>query len=325
MGSMAHCGSVAQQQRWSIYGPSWASRALGLLDHINNSWSRVDMDVSRVHGTGGRAMRRTVSAVIPALNEARNIEWVLTRLPDCVDEVVVVDGRSTDDTIGVALRARPDATIVHELKPGKGAALRAGFACSSGDYIVMLDADGSMEPGEITRYVAMLDEGFDLVKGSRFMDGGGTTDISRVRAFGNFSLLGLANLAYRCSFTELCYGYMAFRRAHVPRLQLDADGFEIETQIVVHAVKAGLRIAEVASFEAPRRSGESNLRTFRDGSRVLREMVRARARDLSAQESPSSDRARQRRFSRAGAQVSEPVAAAAASDHVSGLGGQSLS
>jgi hypothetical protein len=106
---------------------------------------------------------------------------------------------------------------------------------------------------------------------------------------------------------------------------LSADGFEIETQIVVHAVKAGLRIAEVASFEAPRRSGESNLRTFRDGSRVLRELVRARNRDLSIRlddalpEAPS----RARRFSRA-AGGPEPVAAAAAPEQVPGLGGQSL-
>jgi glycosyltransferase involved in cell wall biosynthesis len=276
------------------------------------------MDVSRGNGNGGRVLRRSVSAVIPTLNEARNIEWVLTRLPECVDEVVVVDGRSTDDTIDVTLRARPDARIVRELVPGKGAALRAGFAEASGDYLVMLDADGSMEPAEISRHVAMLDEGFDLVKGSRFMDGGGTTDISRLRAFGNFSLLGIANRAYGCSFTELCYGYMAFRRDVLPRLCLSADGFEIETQIVVHAVKAGLRVVEVASFEAPRRTGESNLRTFRDGSRVLRELVSARRRDLLL--APEEPVRRPRRFSRAGSP--EAVAATAGSDQLSGLGGQ---
>ena len=279
------------------------------------------MDVSRVNGEGDRATLRTVSAVIPALNEGQNIEWVLTRLPECVDEVVVVDGRSSDDTIEVALRVRPDATIVHEMRPGKGVALRSGFERSSGDYVVMLDADGSMEPAEVTRYVAMLDEGFDLVKGSRFMDGGGTTDISRLRAAGNFSLLAIANRAYGCSFTELCYGFMGLRRSAIPRLQLSADGFEIETQIVVHAVKAGLRIAEVASFEAPRRSGDSNLRTFRDGSRVLRELVRARGRDLSPPvAAPLPER--RRRFSRAGA--AEPVAATASPEQVPGLGGQPL-
>jgi glycosyltransferase involved in cell wall biosynthesis len=269
-------------------------------------------------------MRRTVSAVIPALNEAQNIGWVLSRLPDCVDEVVIVDGRSTDDTVDVALRERPDAKIVHEMRPGKGAALRAGFDRARCDYVVMLDADGSMEPAEITRHVALLDEGFELVKGSRFMDGGGTTDISRLRAIGNFSLLAIANRFYGCRFTELCYGYMAFEREVIPRLQLDADGFEIETQIVAHALLAGLRIAEVASFEAPRRSGESNLRTFRDGSRVLRELVSARRRDLSAPPAELAPR-RQRRFARADPRVPEPVAATAASDQISGLGGQPLS
>src|SRR4051812_811599 len=283
------------------------------------------MDVSRVYGAGDGSMLRTVSAVIPALNEGQNIEWVLTRLPDCVDEVVVVDGRSTDDTIEVARRIRPDARIVHEMRPGKGVALRSGFEHSRGDYVVMLDADGSMEPAELTRYVAMLDEGFDLVKGSRFIDGGGTTDISRLRALGNFSLLALGNRAYGCRFTELCYGYMGLRRSAIPRLGLDADGFEIETQIVVHAVKAGLRIAEVASFEAPRRTGESNLRTFRDGGRVLRELLRAHRRDLTLGADAREPASRgQRRFSRAGAPGPEPVAATAASEQVPGLGGQPL-
>jgi glycosyltransferase involved in cell wall biosynthesis len=219
---------------------------------------------------------KTVSVVIPALNEERNIGWVLGRLPDCVDEVLVVDGRSTDRTIEVARAIRPDTRIVAEKAPGKGAALRAGLTQARGDHVVMLDADGSMEPGEIDRYLARLEEGFDVVKGSRFLRGGGTTDISRLRAMGNFGLLTLANLMYGCRFTELCYGFMGFKRSAIPLLRLTATGFEIETQIVTHALRAGLRVAEVPSFEAARRSGESNLRTFRDGSRVLHELLRAR-------------------------------------------------
>ena len=225
-----------------------------------------------------RRRRRSVSVVVPALNEARNIAWVLGRLPDCVDEVIVVDGRSTDGTIEAALRARPDATVVCEARPGKGAALRAGFERCSGEFVVMLDADGSMEPAEIPRYLPLLREGYDLVKGSRFITGGGSTDISRLRVMGNLALLQVANRLHRCSFTELCYGFMAFRRSMLPRMRLTADGFEIEAQIVSHSLRAGLRVAEVASFEAVRRSGESNLRTFRDGSRVIRELVTARMR-----------------------------------------------
>ena len=237
------------------------------------------MDVSREWGEqDGERRRRAVSAVVPTLNEERNIGWVLERMPECVDELLVVDGRSTDATVEVALSVRPDARIVRELAPGKGAALRTGFAAAGGDYVVMIDADGSMEPAEIGRYVALLDEGYDVVKGSRFLTGGGTTDISRLRAFGNFFLLGVVNTIYRCSFTELCYGYMGFRREAIGELRLSADGFEIETQIVAHALRAGLRVAEVPSFEAERRFGESNLRTFRDGTRVLAELLAARMR-----------------------------------------------
>src|SRR3954447_21602644 len=123
----------------------------------------------------------SVTAVIPALNEAENIGWVLERLPECVTEVIVVDGRSTDDTITLALAARPDVKIVLESVPGKGAALRAGFAQAGGDVIVMLDADGSMDPSEIVRYVSLIEAGYDLVKGSRFLRRAGTADLGRRR------------------------------------------------------------------------------------------------------------------------------------------------
>src|SRR5438876_475254 len=262
------------------WGPSTTGRPSEAGRYHDTESRTHDMDVERNLApiTLDTASRKRVSAVIPALNEERNIGWVLERLPDCVDEVIVVDGLSVDNTIATAVAVRPDARIVCETTPGKGAALRAGFEHADADYVVMLDADGSMEPAEIRRYVALLDEGYDFVKGSRFMPGGGTADISRLRAVGNLCLLGLANRLYRCRFTELCYGYMAFRRSALPDLRLSAVGFEIETQLVAHAVRAGLRIAEVPSFEARRLSGNSNLRTMRDGTRVLRELLLARLR-----------------------------------------------
>jgi glycosyltransferase involved in cell wall biosynthesis len=218
-----------------------------------------------------------VSVVIPAKNEAANIAWVLQRIPPMVYEIVLVDGHSTDSTIEVATRLCPDIVVVHEERRGKGAALQAGFAAATGDIVVMLDADGSMHPGEIIRYIAMLVSGFDFVKGSRFMAGGGSSDITRVRRLGNRGLLGLANFIYRTRYTDLCYGYCAFRRTALNELALSADGFEIETQLVVHARMAGLRISEVPSFESARRFGQSNLRTFRDGQRVLWTLLRARS------------------------------------------------
>lgn len=244
----------------------------------------IDASTSEDGAPAGR--RATISVVIPAKNEARNIGWVVERLPRSIDEVVLVDGRSTDDTVEVVRRLWPDVVVVHDDRPGKGAALRAGFAAASGDYVVMLDADGSMDPLEIHRFVAALQVGFDLAKGSRFKDEGGTADMSVLRAIGNWGLLGIANLLFRTSHSELCYGYMAFRREAILDLDLDADGFEIETQIVLRAIRNGLRVAEVPSFEAPRRSGTSNLHAFRDGRRVLRTILAERFRPAGSSEAP---------------------------------------
>jgi glycosyltransferase involved in cell wall biosynthesis len=198
----------------------------------------------------------------------------MRRLPAGVDEVIVVDGNSTDRTIEVALSIRADTVIVVDRVPGKGAALRAGFAAATGDYVVMLDADGSMDPLEIDRYVAALDAGHDLAKGSRFMPTAGSADISLLRQFGNVALMTVANVLFRTRQTDLCYGYAAFRREAIVPLRLDANGFEIESQLFLRAIANGLAVTEVPSFEAPRRSGASNLNTFRDGWRVLLSIMR---------------------------------------------------
>lgn len=228
-----------------------------------------------------------VSLVIPAMNEERNIGWVLERLPAEIDEVILVDGDSKDNTVDVSRALRPDIRVIGQDRPGKGAALRAGFAAARGEIIVMIDADRSMDPVEIERFLALIAEGYDLVKGSRFMGDGGTTDMERIRRYGNAALRGMANSLYRTRFTDLCYGFMAFRREHLPALALSGDGFEIETEIVVRACKSGLRIGEVASFEQPRGHGESNLNTWRDGTRVLRVMLAHRFAREPAREQPA--------------------------------------
>lgn len=218
----------------------------------------------------------STSLVVPSLNEARNIPWLLERVPDFIDEVVLVDGRSTDDTVAVAREIRPDIRVILETRPGKGVALRSGFAAATGDYIVMIDADGSMHPNEVALFTAYLDAGFDFVKGSRFMLSGGSDDMTLVRRLGHWPLLTFARVGWQVRFTDLCYGFCAFRRSRLEALRLNADGFEIETELVLSAVRAGLRIAEVPSWESPRTYGESNLRTFRDGARVLRVLLRER-------------------------------------------------
>jgi glycosyltransferase involved in cell wall biosynthesis len=233
------------------------------------------------------AKRTTISVVIPARNEALNIGFVLQGLPENIDEVILVDGNSVDDTIAVSRELYPGIVVVHQSRRGKGNALAAGFAAATGDYIVMIDADGSMDPAEIPSFIAALDSGAKYAKGSRFADGGGSDDISRTRDIGNRCLNGITNVLFRTRFSDLCYGYNAFHRDCVAAFALpDAhdtsvpaywgDGFEIETLINVRVAKAKLAIAEVPSFEYERRNGESNLRTFRDGTRVLATIMRER-------------------------------------------------
>src|SRR5512136_971187 len=138
--------------------------------------------------------RPAVSVVIPTLNEAHNLPLVLPYLPlNWIDEVILVDGRSTDGTVEVARKMLPSIRVVMEEKPGKGAALLAGYRVSSGDIIIVVDADGSNDPREIPRFIEMLKEGADFVKGSRFAPGGGTSDMPRLRRFGNAAFVLMAN------------------------------------------------------------------------------------------------------------------------------------
>lgn len=242
------------------------------------------LDEQPVAAAGGTMIKRrparagglSVSLIIPARNEARNIAWVLEQIPDTVSEVILVDGESTDVTLITARTYRPDIKVVPQQGPGKGSALRTGFLAATGDVIVMMDADGSMAPQEISHFLHFLNNGYDFVKGSRFIAGGGSLDITRIRRLGNRFLLAVFNTLYSSELTDLCYGFCAFHRRYLDHLALTATGFEIEAEMTLRSVQAGLRVAEVPSLELPRRAGKSNLNAISDGLRVLNTVVRGR-------------------------------------------------
>ena len=221
-------------------------------------------------GPDRRATRRTkVSVVVPAMNEERNIGQVLSELPEGLHEVILVDGNSKDNTVEAAQRAYPGIRVTTQSGRGKGDAFRTGFAAVTGNLVVMLDADGSADPAEIPSFVEALEKGADFAKGSRYMDGGGSADITKLRSLGNLILSGTANRMHGTEFTDLCYGYNAFWARCLPFISLDVPGFEVETLINLRMASAGMKITEVPSYEKARISGQSNLKTFRDGFRVL--------------------------------------------------------
>jgi glycosyltransferase involved in cell wall biosynthesis len=242
----------------------------------------------------------SVSVVVPALNEARNIPHVFARMPPDVHEVILVDGFSVDGTVGVARQLRPDVRVVRQTRMGKGNALACGIAVATGDVIAMVDADGSADPGEIPRFVGALLDGADFAKGTRFAEGGGSSDITRLRSCGNYFLTAFFNACYGRNYSDLCYGFNVFWRRHAQVLGLDptsspqsdsaarlwGDGFEVETLIHVRVAKAGLVVTEVPSYEHSRIHGVSNLNAIRDGRRVLRtiltERYKARPHEVNA-------------------------------------------
>ncbi len=242
--------------------------------------ARVDALVNRPAVAAGENIhtnrRPKVSVILPTLNEADNLPLIFPYFPmNWVDEIILVDGCSTDGTIDIARRLFPPIKVVLEKNPGKGAALQAGYRAASGDILVVLDADGSHDPREIPRFVSALMEGADFVKGSRFAPGGGTTDMPRYRQMGNGAFVVLTNLLFSASFTDLCYGFHAFWKYCLDAIDLeDVNGFEIDTALYLGALRKRLRISEVPSFEGYRFHGQGKLKTIPDGWRVLMTITR---------------------------------------------------
>src|SRR5208283_4152492 len=173
-----------------------------------------------------------VGVVIPAYNEEKNLGDVLCRVNSVgFRDVIVIDGLSNDGTLKVA--AQNGAKIVLQDGRGKGQAIRQVLSNSylDSDALVMMDADGSMSPEEIPRFVQALKDGADVVKGSRFVTGGGTYDMTATRRFGNTLMTSAVNILCGSKYTDLCYGFVAFNKNAIQVLApvLESNNFEIET------------------------------------------------------------------------------------------------
>ncbi|MGV8084343.1 MAG: glycosyltransferase family 2 protein [Coriobacteriia bacterium] len=250
----------------------------------HRSANYVGAERRRFGGTSRGLRAPRVSVVVAALNEADNLAYVLPRIPEDVYEVILVDGHSTDGTVETAKRLKPSIRIICQGRHGKGDALRCGFVAARGDAIVAIDADGSTDPAEIPAFVGALQAGAEYVKGSRFIPGAGTADMTRLRKVGNWGFVVLVRMMFGVRYSDFNYGYTAFWKRVLPTLDLRSEGFEIECEMNLRAAITGLRVVEVASFECNRIAGDAHLRTFPDGWRVLKEVLHEKARTLRSPE-----------------------------------------
>lgn len=217
-----------------------------------------------------------VSLIIPVRNEEGCIGQVLREVSKrIVNEIIVVDGHSTDKTVKEAKKElrEKDKLIVQKGK-GYGAAFIEGFQVASGDVIIMMDADGSHNPADIPFILAKIKEGYEYVMGSRYAIGGKSQDDTLIRWFGNQLFTKLTNIVHGTRVTDSLYLFTAITREGLDRLTLESPGFEFCTEILVKAHNARLRFMEVPAIERARYKGKSKVNAFFDGIKILRAILR---------------------------------------------------
>jgi glycosyltransferase involved in cell wall biosynthesis len=212
-----------------------------------------------------------ISVVIPTLNEEGNISKVLESLKEYVDEIIVVDGHSKDKTVEIA---KNKGCILLYDDRGKGSALVKGMRNATGDIVIIMDADCSHISDEFILLIGGIKAGYDVCMGSRFLQGGGSDDISLIRKIGNKFFVSLVNFLWGMNYSDLCYGYRSFKKQAIEKLELVEEGFGIETEISIKVAKNNMRVLEVPSYEKKRDKGEGKLRALSDGWQILKRIMK---------------------------------------------------
>ena len=223
---------------------------------------------------------KTVSIIIPALNEEDTIAKVIDEIPkkDLQKvgyrvEIIVIDNNSTDGTAETA--KEKGVKVIAEPVKGKGRAIRTAFKSVSGDFIFMLDADYTYPATYIPRMLEVLQEGHDVVIGSRLKGQIGKGAMSKTHLMGNRLLVFIANILYGTRISDLCTGYWGLTRRVIDNMGLDAKGFELEAAMFAEITKKGYSIAEVPIFYR-RRATPSKLSSLKDGFKIVWTLLKKR-------------------------------------------------
>ena len=232
-------------------------------------------------------MGKEVCIILPALNEEESIGKVIDEIPGeeigrrgYKHRVIVVDNGSNDKT-GEISRAKGAEVIVEPLK-GKGRALRAAFKRCSGDFIFIIDSDYTYPATHIPEMLEKLEEGYDVVMGSRLRGQMKSGAMSKLNQVGNRLLALMTNVLYGTNISDPCTGCWGMKGEVVNALELDAVGFDIEIDMLTQIARDGYRITEIP-IRYRRRETPPKLRSLRDGFRIGKMLLRKRFRQDKAQ------------------------------------------
>ena len=218
-----------------------------------------------------------ISVIIPAFNEEQTVGDVVRGLHGAFGkiagraepfEVIVVDSGSTDATARLSEKA--GAIVLRRPHEGKGKAVLAGMASARGDVLVLMDSDGQDVPAELPLLLREFrTSGADFVNGSRFLGTFKDKGISRIDLMGNRALTLLANLLCGCRISDINASYRVIRRSAIAGITWRCREFEIESEMVLKAFRAGLQILEVPVTRERRLGGVRKFGKVRQGLRIL--------------------------------------------------------
>jgi glycosyltransferase involved in cell wall biosynthesis len=216
--------------------------------------------------------------IIAAYNEGPNLGPVIDGVRKFIregDEILVVDDGSTDNTSEVA-RSHGARVVRQEPNQGKGMAIRRGIREATGDAILFIDGDGQDPPDDLARLIVEMEKGADMVNGSKFIGTLKDGAISLPNYYGNRFMSGMINLLFGVRITDSQSGFRAFNLEKVRKINLDASEYEIETEMLIKAIRQGFKIVEVGVTRDKRASGETSFKRVRNGLRILGTIIKLR-------------------------------------------------
>ena len=216
---------------------------------------------------------KSITCLIPTLNEAPTVGEVIQKAKHYVDRVIVVDGHSSDNTSEVAMKCGVE--VLPQEGKGKGMALRTAFSKIDGGIYVTIDGDATYDASEIYSLVLPIIKGeADMVVGSRLDGKMEEGSITGFHQFGNHAFNAMINILNGSRITDSQSGFRAIDGMWVRSLGLDTEGFEIETEITIRAIRKGMRVKEVPITYRKRNGTRSKLSGVGAGYRIFKTILR---------------------------------------------------